>query len=455
MAIPSIDDVRVAVESATGARVVQIDRQPRWRPTWFVEIDRGGATARLVVRGERFDATSLPLRHEFTFHRLLEERGFRVPKLHSFLTIGTLNAVIMERIPGKPDFADVVAEDRDTVVEEYLQQLVALHALDPTPFVQAGIKGPRTGDDPAVERHRQRLESFRARKSGPEPFAEFCLGWLDRHAPTTRRPATPCLVDTGQFHHQNGHLVGILDLEFGMLADPMQDLAVWRMRDTLIPFGDMRRLYARYEELSGATVDIETVKWHHFAGAVGNALMFGAAVAAPSPETDVMTYAQWNSETDLMASDFLGEVLGIELPSVEIPAARESRDQAIYEHLVRSLRGAGVEDASASHAFRLCFRMSRHLRRRHEIGAELDRQDIEDVHQLVGSRPVDWDDATARLETFVLADAASGRYDEQLTALFHKRNLRTHMALGPAGSSMTRHYQCQRFDGRPSRVVQL
>jgi hypothetical protein len=39
--------------------------------------------------------------------------------------------------------------------------------------------------------------------------------------------------------------------------------------------------------------------------------------------------------------------------------------------------------------------------------------------------------------------------------LFHKRNLRTHMALGPDGSSMTRHYQCQRFDGGPTQVVQL
>jgi hypothetical protein len=29
------------------------------------------------------------------------------------------------------------------------------------------------------------------------------------------------------------------------------------------------------------------------------------------------------------------------------------------------------------------------------------------------------------------------------------------MALGPAGSSMTRHYQCQRFDGAPTNVVQL
>jgi hypothetical protein len=64
-------------------------------------------------------------------------------------------------------------------------------------------------------------------------------------------------------------------------------------------------------------------------------------------------------------------------------------------------------------------------------------------------------EAEIELERFVMADAGTGRFDVDLTVLFHRRNLRTHMALGPAGSSMTRHYQCQRFDGRDSGIVQL
>lgn len=54
-----------------------------------------------------------------------------------------------------------------------------------------------------------------------------------------------------------------------------------------------------------------------------------------------------------------------------------------------------------------------------------------------------------------MADAELGRFDAELTVLFHRRHLRTHMALGPPGSSMTRHFECQRFDGRPTRVLQL
>jgi len=164
---------------------------------------------------------------------------------------------------------------------------------------------------------------------------------------------------------------------------------------------------------------------------------------------------QWNSETNLMATDFLGEELGIDLPAVEPPPVAPSRDNVTFAHMARQLQAVAIGDEAAAHQVRLCFRMARHLHRRSEIGAELDRQDIDDAHELLGRRPADWRDAAVQLEAFVLADAAVGRHDADLTRLFHKRNLRAHMALGPAGSSMTRHYQCQRFDGQPARVVQL
>ena len=85
----------------------------------------------------------------------------------------------------------------------------------------------------------------------------------------------------------------------------------------------------------------------------------------------------------------------------------------------------------------------------------LDRADVEDVHALTGRKPTGWSDAQMELEQFVMADAEIGRHDEALTVLFHTRDLPRHLSLGPQGSSMTRHYECQRFDGKPSRIVQL
>jgi aminoglycoside phosphotransferase (APT) family kinase protein len=458
--VPSTPDAAKIVEAHAGGRVVDIERQLRWRPTWFLTLERDGELLPLVLRGDRTDSEAFPLRHEFTFHRLMEERGFPVPHLHGYIeTPGFIDAVLMERVPGQPHFEGVDDSDRDRIVDEYIQQLARLHSIDAAPFVEAGIVHPASGEDSAMVGHRNMERRYRERKRHVDPFAEFCLGWYHRHLPNGDGRVAPCVWDSGQFHHVDGHLVAIIDLEFGHVGDPLGDITIWRMRDTLIPFGDMGRIYARYEQLTERPVAIEAVKRHHFAACMGNQLQFGAAVAAPDLDTDLMTFMQWNSETNLMATDFLGEYLEIELPrpgtDVDVPAARISRDDATFAQLVNTLGSLTLDDPEVRHKVRLAFRMARHLQRRSEVGEELDRADIDDVHALLGRRPSDWLDAQRQLEQFVMADAEIGKHDAALTVLFHKRNLRTHMALGPPGSSMTRHYECQRFDGGPRRVVQL
>jgi aminoglycoside phosphotransferase (APT) family kinase protein len=458
--VPSTKRAAQIVEESVGGRVVDIQRQLRWRPTWFVEIERDGELLPLVLRGDRTDSEAFPLRHEYTFHHLMEERGFPVPHLHGYVeTPGFIDAVVMERVPGKPHFEGVSDIDRDQVVDEYVQQLARLHQVDPAPFIDAGIVHPGPGENSGMVSHRNMEKRYRERKHHADPFAEFCLGWLHRHMPDGKERLSPCVWDSGQFHHNDGHLVAVIDLEFGHVGDPLCDITIWRMRDTLIPFGDMGRIYARYEQLTGEPVDIEAIKRHHFAACMGNQLQFGAAVVAPDSDTDLMTFMQWNSETNLMTTDFLGEYLDIDLPvadaDVEIPDARRNRDDPTFGQLVRTLGALNVDEPETQHQLRLAFRMARHLQRRGEIGAALDAADIDDVYALLSRRPDDWHDAERELERFVMADADVGTYDAELTVLFHRRNLRAHMALGPPGSSMTRHYECQRFDGRPSTVVQL
>lgn len=456
MPIPSFDQIREAVGGRIGGTVVNIERQLRWRPTWFIDVERDGETVPVVLRGDRLDSQAFPLRHEYTFHQLMEQREFPVPHLYEYLEqVGGLDCVLMARVPGQPGFEGVTDADRDTVVDEYLQQLARLHQTDPAPFIEAGIMHPGPGQDSAMIGHGNMEGRYRERKNHADPFAEFCVGWLKRHLPYGGGRLAPLVWDSGQFHHADGHLVAIIDLEFGHVGDPLGDITIWRMRDTLIPFGEMGKLYSRYEQLTGQPVDLEAIKRHHFAACMGNQLQFGAAVAAPGPDTDLMTFMQWNSETNLMTTEFLGEYLDLELPTVEVPPARAIRHDVTFSQLVRSLGAMSAPDPELQHQARLAFRMARHLQRRSEIGDVLDAADLDDVHQLLGHRPADWIDAERQLEAFVIADAATGRYDEQLTILFHKRNLRTHMALGPAGSSMNRHYQCQRFDGGRSRMLQL
>lgn len=443
MAVATPQEVEVALERQLGMTVHEVRRQVRWRPTWFVKGERDGVPFDVVVRGDRVDAVGFPLDHEYRFHTLLEEHG--VPVAHLYGWCDELEAVLMEFVPGRPDFDGVDDADRDRIVDEYLQAMVAVHRLPVQPFAAAGITQAEDGSGMVSMRIQE--ERWRAAKDWPDPFMEFCLGWMHRFEPDNRGRAAPILCDTGQFHHEDGHLVAVLDLEGGHIGDPMMDLAVWRMRDTLIPFGDMRKLYARYEELSGTEVDLEAVKRYTFTSNIGNELMFGAAVHHPSADTDLMTYMQWDSETNLMATECMAEFLEIELPAVEPPEARPTRADATFEHLVASLGRMRPDDEFLGHEIRLAFRAARHLARVNEIGDAAVEADLDEAAELLGWRPETWWEGDEALERFVLADAADGhRHDEELVTLFHRRNQRVHLQLGPPGSKMVEHHPAPRFD---------
>lgn len=443
MSVATTADVKAVVERAMNVRVKNVRRQTRWRPTWFVDAERDGQPLDICVRGERVDTCVFPLTHEMAFHRLLQDHGIPVPKIYRWLD--GLGAVAMEMVPGKPDFAGVAEVERDAIVDEYLQVMARIHALPLQPFIDAGIFHAPAPAESGAAPHWHMEAIFRRAKKRPHPFMEFMLGWLHRHPPQSQGRETPIIWDTGQFHHQHGHLVTILDLEFGCIGDPMLDLTVWRMRDTLIPFGDFRKIYARYEALTGRPVDIEAIRLHNIGAAIGNELMFGPAVQDPVPATDLMNNMQWDSETNLHATEALAQYLDVELPVVEIPQPKRRRQDKAFEHLIATLRSAHSEDYLLQHELRLAFRMARHLHRASQIGDALVEADLDDIKTVTGRRPETWWEGDAMLERFVLDDAGTGKYDEQLLWLFHRRNLRAHMQLGPEGSSMVKHYLMQRF----------
>ena len=104
------------------------------------------------------------------------------------------------------------------------------------------------------------------------------------------------------------------------------------------------------------------------------------------------------------------------------------------------------DDEFLTHDIRLAFRTVRHLARANEMGDAIVEADLDDIHKVTGKRPDNWREGDAWLERFVLADKDTGKYDEELVWLFHRRNLRNHMQMGPVGSKMVEHFTCQRFD---------
>ena len=319
------------LERNVGGSVLSIDRQPRWRPVWFADVERDGEVLELMVRGERIDTElTFPLDHEMRFQQLLDERDVPVAKVFGW--IDEPRAYVMARVPGRPDFTDSSDAERDAVVDQYVEALAHLHRLDIEPFVDAAIERADTRAGSALLGMSRMEAVYRSQKQHPDPFLEFGLSWFHRHQPDSRNREAPIVWDSGQFHHRSGRLVALLDLELGHIGDPMMDLAGWRMRDSILGFGDFQQIYDRYSDLTGDAVDIEAIQLHHFAFTLSNEMSFSHTLRAPSPGTDLTTNMQWCNETNLYATEAIAEYLDIALPTVDAtriePNARRAGPRA-------------------------------------------------------------------------------------------------------------------------------
>jgi aminoglycoside phosphotransferase (APT) family kinase protein len=424
------------IESELGARVLRVTRQPRWRPVWFVEAERGGERQTFVVRGERLDARiGFTLQQEMTLQRLLHEAEIPVAAVHGW--VDDPRAYVMDFVAGEENFVNTRPAERDAVMDQYMETLAKIHALDVAPFADAGIlRAPEPAEAGRVGM-RVYEKAYRAVKKRPDPFLEFTLGWLRRNpAPAPHRESV-VLWDTGQLLHGEGQLRALIDLEIGHIGDPMMDLAGFRMRGAELGIGDFDRLYRVYAERGGEPLDWQAIRHHYFSFALCNQLAFHAALAEPPAGSDYMMNLRWCLETNLYAIEAMAEMLGVTLEAVPALAPRVSSAAVAHRHGVAWLRNFDAGDEVRQNEVRSAFRLARHLARMDELGACVEAADLEDLGELLGTRPADGPAGDAALEEFVLAD--NGQHDTELVSVFYRRLQRALQTLGPEGSAIARH----------------
>jgi hypothetical protein len=415
------------LQADLGGEVVAIRRQARWRPAWYVDLRRDGQLQELYVRGARTDMRPIfPLEHERRMHELLGSMGIPVPQVHGYLLDPP--AIVMDRVPGSTEFSGSSDDERRSVMDEYVGILARMHHLDVGPFAEAGAELPARPSDVARTGIRAYERAYRAGKVRPDPFMEFCLGWLARNPPRHRVRPSVVVWDSGQFHHRAGRISALLDLEL-------------RMRGTVIDYGPLDDLYRRYEDLTGDEVDRVAIAYQHFAFTITTQLAYHHGLVEPTPDSDLMTYMQWCSESNLYAIEALAGFVGIELETVDLPDPSPSPAAVAHRHLVDSLRAIEGNDERSAYQLRTAFRLARHLQRVDEIGAALREDDLDDVAAVIGPRPSSWAESERELERFVIG--ADPRSDATLIRLFHRRLERQRALLGPAGSAMARHNPLQ------------
>ena len=416
------------VESLVGGRIVGAESQERWRPAWFLEVERpSGERASVYFRGDRGVEQHgvYPLEHEYEVMRVLEAHGIPVPHIYGFCD--EPRGIVMEKAPGRANLATAVDEaERRAVLDHYIEILAAMHRIPTAAFAHLDLPLPATPEALALGDLPRWEKSFRARKKQPEPLIEFVLRWLHEEAPRHRSRATFLAGDAGQFLFDAGRVTRVIDLELAYLGDPLADLAGMMSRDLSEPLGDLSRGFRRYGELMGEPVDLPTVLYHAVRFAIVTPLATAPLTQSPPPGLNYVQYRGWELVYGRGAIDAIAQREGVALEAPALPEPASTRASPAFAHAVALLKGPATKGYEAD----VSLRLAQHLAEVDRLGPALEAQDLDEVSALLGRGVTSWSEADAALEAFVLG-APRARIADVLRILY-RRTLRQEALLKPA-----------------------
>ncbi|MEZ4290635.1 MAG: phosphotransferase [Myxococcota bacterium] len=418
-------------ERQLGGRVVAWEPQPRWRPACFFELERNGAILPLYWRGARSEwhRNTRPLEREMHVIEVLERHGVRVPR--SYGLCEDPPGLVLERLPGRFSLDTATDEaHRTKVLDEYLTQLAAIHAIPVEEFEAIGYRRPENAERSALGETPSFERSYRAAKTRPDPMIEFQLGWCRRNVPRDRDDLSFLVCDAGQFLFDDEGLTGLLDFELGYVGDYAADLAALRTRDLTEPIGHLGDAMRRYGEISGREIDFSVIDYHTIRFALVNPLSIASMVTDPLRQANYVQYLGWYVCYGRAGLEVMAHATGVELDPPSLPEEAPSRRAAAHAHLVENLDPAlAKDDEERAYDLDRLQRTAIYLERADRFGAALDADDLDDTAKLLGARPRDHATADAALEELVLA--AGPERDAELIRHFHRRLCREEFLLQP------------------------
>jgi hypothetical protein len=132
------------VERLVGGRIVRAEKQPRWRPAFFLDVDCAGEVKPIYLRGDRGEMQHgvYGIDHEYRVLCALEAEGVPVPHVYGFLSDPL--AIVMARAPGRVNLATVKDEaERRAALDHWMDVLAAMHRLPLARFEALGIERPQ------------------------------------------------------------------------------------------------------------------------------------------------------------------------------------------------------------------------------------------------------------------------------------------------------------------------
>jgi aminoglycoside phosphotransferase (APT) family kinase protein len=420
------DERRLAdwIAQHVGGKVVTLSRESRWRPSWTALVERSGAQVTLHIRGDRGHGYSYPISYEAAILGVLESHGIPVPHVYGLCDEPV--AMVMDHVAGSGQLSGIADPAlRRSVIDQYVDILAAIHAIDVAEFERVGVRNPADPVDLQMSFHRDRRRVYREQlKSKPDPFIAFVETWLDRNVPQHRTSRSFVTFDAGQFLVRDGRIAALYDFEISHINDPLADLAGLRTRNTFEPLGDLGYLLSRYQERTGVTLDLDVINFHTVVLAIAANQAIARLVTQPVP--DAINWRIWEVAGSRISISAIADAMGVKLEPVEPAGGRPSRPSIATRAMSVAIDAIEVEE-SGSYQKRMALNLARHLALVEQFGDEIDAMNLEDAAVLLGIRPRSIESADEMLEQFV--HDAGPDLDHELLTLFHRRTERKRQLL--------------------------
>ena len=413
------------VGRAIGGRVVRWERQPRWRPAWFLDVERGGEIVPIYFRGDRgaLDHGVYPLEHEMKVLQLLERHAIPVPHVYGFCP--DPRGIVMQRCAGQGTAALATVEDeaeRQGVIDHYVEIIARMHRIDVAEAEAIGLERPTSAEQIGLGDLAHWERAYRREKRRPEPMIEFTLGWLRRNVPLHRTRAALIQSDSGQFLFERGRITALHDFELAYLGDPMAEFAGLRNRNLSEPIGDLRRALRLYEKLTDEPADLRAIDYHTVRFGLSTPLSTAHLVADPPPGLELVQYLAWYLVYGRLCVEVMAHLMGQPLEPIAERKAVATRHSTAHSALVAMLAPSQDPDPIRRYERATAERVARYLQRAEILGPELAEEDLDEAGAILGRRPDSWSDADARLEAFV--HAAGPEDDGRLVRYFPRHSQR-------------------------------
>jgi aminoglycoside phosphotransferase (APT) family kinase protein len=424
------------IEGRLGGKLISMERQPRWRPAWFAEVDIDGKPRPLYVRGRRDQAELLfyPLAHEAEILRVLHEAGIPAPRVYGLCD--EPEAIVMDRMPGRADLATADAEEAAATLIDFIEVLARMHAIPPERFLNApGLRMPRDPRELAFTVFDRFDEIFRAARRRPEPEVIFAMGWVRRNVPMHRSRATFVTCDSGQFLFDRGRVTSVIDMELAHIGDPALDLASLMLRDMSEPLGDLAPAFRRYEELSGEPIDWDVIRYYIALWGIMTPMVTMHLSRDPTPELNLPYNLDQSITLTRIPLEAIAETIGAELdPMPQMLERKGTGGTVARQAAITSLFGAlaDVHPTSPFGRYRHenAEALAEYLGLLIEHEDQVQEEERAEAAAVLGRDIRDEQERDAALEKLVLA--AGPDQDHMLVRLFHRRAARRESLLGPA-----------------------